>query len=191
MKECPKCFSTEIDHKRNFRFFEEFVCESCGYWTYGMLKECCIEPYRSIKLKQLENGQRFIYYQCENCGGKIIHPPLSFKKFEHRVSGLWDSVAEQNRYENFKKENIFLKIEKLFYNTYFSRGAKYREYLKSDKWQEIRKLVLERDDYKCRKCNIKPATAVHHLTYNNVGNEKLSELISICDECHEEIHRYD
>jgi 5-methylcytosine-specific restriction endonuclease McrA len=64
---------------------------------------------------------------------------------------------------------------------------KYKAYLKSDKWKAKRKEVLERDDYTCQECGFR-AWQVHHLTYKNIFNEPLEDLISICGDCHRDIH---
>jgi hypothetical protein len=62
----------------------------------------------------------------------------------------------------------------------------HREYLKSATWQDIRKQVLERDNYTC-KCGQK-GYDVHHKTYKNWGNENLNDLITLCRSCHEQQH---
>ena len=61
----------------------------------------------------------------------------------------------------------------------------YRKYIKSKAWRNLRKVVLERDKYACQKCLAtgKPLH-VHHLNYNRVGREKLTDLISVCEDCH-------
>ncbi|ARV16876.1 hypothetical protein BTO07_09540 [Polaribacter sp. SA4-12] len=72
-----------------------------------------------------------------------------------------------------------------FYN---SRKGKYNEYLLSEKWKTKRNEVLKRDNSLCRVCKEKKAEDVHHLTYENLFNEKLEDLISVCRKCHLEIH---
>ena len=62
----------------------------------------------------------------------------------------------------------------------------YKEYLQSYLWYERRDLML-RLFPKCSKCN-KKATEVHHLTYDNVGNEGKRDLLCLCRKCHKQIH---
>jgi 5-methylcytosine-specific restriction endonuclease McrA len=64
----------------------------------------------------------------------------------------------------------------------------YNKYLQSDDWKAKRGKVLERCDGLCEGCREAPATQVHHLTYNHVGDELLYELVGICDACHERVH---
>ena len=60
----------------------------------------------------------------------------------------------------------------------------YHEYLLSWKWRRKRDKVLERDKHRCQYCG-NTASDVCHLTYENVFAEPLSDLISVCRECHE------
>jgi hypothetical protein len=65
----------------------------------------------------------------------------------------------------------------------------YQEYLKSDYWKEIREKVYKRDNYKCKLCGSKENICVHHSTYDNLGNEILDDLITICKHCHNAFHK--
>ena len=47
--------------------------------------------------------------------------------------------------------------------------------------------MLNRDDSRCTLCN-NPATEIHHKTYERVGKEPLSDLTSLCRECHTRHH---
>jgi 5-methylcytosine-specific restriction endonuclease McrA len=69
-----------------------------------------------------------------------------------------------------------------------ARAQAYAEYLQSDVWREKRHQALERDEWTCQGCLERPATQVHHLTYDHVGAELLFELVSVCDDCHERAH---
>ena len=65
----------------------------------------------------------------------------------------------------------------------------YIEYLKSFEWREKRKLFMEMCNWTCSKCGAK-AVYLHHLNYNNIGNEELDvDVIPLCRDCHNEIHK--
>ena len=66
----------------------------------------------------------------------------------------------------------------------------YYAYLKSDKWKEKRKQVLEIARGKCEKCG-KLASEVHHETYKRLGHEWLIDLTALCRGCHSKIHGKD
>lgn len=68
-------------------------------------------------------------------------------------------------------------------------SVEYREkYLQSSYWKEKRKKVLERDRNLCI-CGER-ATYVHHKTYDNLGQEPLSDLVALCKNCHDGYHGY-
>ena len=70
------------------------------------------------------------------------------------------------------------------------RKEYYRQYLKSDAWKRKRYVVLKRDNWTCQYCGGK-ATEVHHKKYarRNIGKEPIKWLVSICRNCHQEIHK--
>ena len=63
----------------------------------------------------------------------------------------------------------------------------YKEYLDSPAWEMKRDKVRERDGDQC-VCGAQ-ATEVHHKTYNNIGKEPLSDLVALCQECHQREHK--
>ncbi len=67
-------------------------------------------------------------------------------------------------------------------------SKEYQAYLYSDKWKAKRRKVLNRAKYKCKRCKKRRATQVHHLTYERIFKERLSDLQAVCGSCHIEIH---
>ena len=67
-------------------------------------------------------------------------------------------------------------------------NALYLDYLASEKWKKLRDKVVDRDGNKCTKCSNTTNLHVHHLTYDRVGNEELTDLITLCKACHENEH---
>lgn len=63
----------------------------------------------------------------------------------------------------------------------------YLEYLQSPAWMEKTRQVYERDSYTCVVCK-QVAEHVHHLTYEHLFNEPLTDLISVCSHCHKILH---
>lgn len=64
---------------------------------------------------------------------------------------------------------------------------RYDKYLRTRKWKEKRKEVLELYGRICMICG-KKASQVHHLNYENVGKEDVGDLIPLCKRCHKLIH---
>lgn len=64
-----------------------------------------------------------------------------------------------------------------------------QQYLKSPEWKALKSKVLNRDNYTCQSCNSNGIPLeVHHITYQTFGNENLSDLVSLCRNCHQSIH---
>ncbi len=67
--------------------------------------------------------------------------------------------------------------------------SKYKQFLESSYWKEVRELVLKRDQC-CQYCGVMGNLQVHHLTYTHLGKEKehLEDLVTLCSGCHLETH---
>lgn len=69
---------------------------------------------------------------------------------------------------------------------------KYKEYLLSNEWMEVKIDLLQSRGCKCEKCNKqKPPNKlhVHHKTYERIFNELPSDLIILCARCHMKQHK--
>lgn len=61
-------------------------------------------------------------------------------------------------------------------------------YLQSPEWKTTRRHKLEQAGYRCELCYSEMRIQVHHKTYDRARNERLSDLIVLCDECHARHH---
>lgn len=64
----------------------------------------------------------------------------------------------------------------------------YTQYLKSDHWIDLRGAKMLEANGMCKKCKCKSSLQVHHLTYERKGYERLSDLMVLCERCHEKAH---
>lgn len=64
----------------------------------------------------------------------------------------------------------------------------YNRYLQSKEWQELRKRKLKSVGNICEICEFPYELRVHHLTYERIGREKLSDLQVLCERCHTDNH---
>ena len=69
-----------------------------------------------------------------------------------------------------------------------ARTMPYGDYLLTEHWQEVRRQALKRSEYRCALCNDAVPLHVHHRTYENLGDEKETDLIALCAKCHETFH---
>jgi 5-methylcytosine-specific restriction endonuclease McrA len=90
---------------------------------------------------------------------------------------------------------VFLAIIIFIFNRWMfdiqrkQRKDYYRKYLQSDDWKRKRYIVLKRDNWSCVYCGAR-ATQVHHKRYakKNIGKEPIEWLVSVCNNCHYDIH---
>lgn len=66
--------------------------------------------------------------------------------------------------------------------------VKKRQYMQSQKWRLLSNYIKVRDKHQCQLCNSKQQLEVHHQTYENLFNEKEEDLITLCRNCHQQIH---
>lgn len=140
-----------------------------------------------------------LFNQCTQCGKKRSNTSLK----HNTINNFKDKVARGeikkfdvnlfNKYDPYTKYRSFFTIKSLkntkIYNdeqqnNKIEREKKYADYLQSDKWKAIRLKVLKRDNNLCQGCLEATATDVHHITYANLGDELMFELLSLCRDCH-------
>lgn len=64
----------------------------------------------------------------------------------------------------------------------------YRDYLWSPEWRRKRAARLRVDCYRCTECGSRDNLNVHHLTYDNRGDERMGDLVTLCGACHSKLH---
>jgi 5-methylcytosine-specific restriction endonuclease McrA len=72
-----------------------------------------------------------------------------------------------------------------------SDQADYYRYIRSDAWREKRALFFKSKLPKlCASCGAiwRPGFHLHHRTYKRLGNERLCDLILLCEPCHDALH---
>lgn len=75
------------------------------------------------------------------------------------------------------------------------RRQRYLGYLESSKWTAKRHEKLVSVNYTCEECGYNRETCfpeipldVHHLTYDNLGDEPMQDLQVLCRQCHMRKH---
>ena len=69
------------------------------------------------------------------------------------------------------------------------RQLPYEKYLETPHWRFLRRKMLKRAEHKCQRCRAGMVVLhVHHKTYERRGEERLSDLIVLCEKCHSQEH---
>ena len=94
---------------------------------------------------------------------------------------------------NFILIHIFRTLLGMFGTIFSSRWTEgitpkaYKKYIASPAWRRKRDQVIARDKGKCVWCGAE-GKQVHHKTYDNIGRESLSDLVLLCNKCHNTAH---
>lgn len=189
MKRCLRCNndSSVIDSEQ--KFHNIYKCLVCNYLTPIRIEDCCKNPFLNITIDDKNQERRRLHRQCLNCGGCVDRTrPLAFKKHSSEIRFEFSHYNYEKWVEECNNERTYLWefVKDLNYDT--SRFAKYNNYLQSEEWKLKRNEALIRDNNLCQVCKINSAEEVHHITYINLLNENLEDLLSVCKICHTEIH---
>lgn len=60
----------------------------------------------------------------------------------------------------------------------------YKRYLASREWALKKRQVRERSGGQCERCIVGKYQDTHHITYERIGSEELSDLLGVCRPCH-------
>lgn len=108
-----------------------------------------------------------------------LNKPKKYKEYKGTNTEFKDRVNKLNK-------------EILLNQRHKNRKIPYKEYLKTDHWQTIRKNALSRAGYKCQLCSNKNLRLnVHHNNYRNLWHETPQDLIVLCEKCHKKFHNKD
>lgn len=64
----------------------------------------------------------------------------------------------------------------------------YTDYLKTYHWKTVKNKFYHRRLYRCYFCGKRRALLLHHISYENLGKEKIVDLVYLCSACHDYIH---
>ena len=119
---------------------------------------------------------------------------LVYVKFQDGSISLDDFKKDSKPKQKYKPKHYLHDIDtpNTYQNQDFSRDT-YVNHLMSEKWKQTKLTRLLIDDFKCKQCN-KPITAetshCHHITYQNLGDEGMKDVVSVCPQCHNDIHEF-
>jgi hypothetical protein len=108
---------------------------------------------------------------------RFLNSGLSMKKFL-----IWEKAGfpELNKWKGVNKKRKPKKKR--------VKPPKYHSYIKSPAWKSKRENALKHHGRCCKVCGTSQNIGVHHLTYKNLGNEKMEDLTVLCWEHHSEHH---
>lgn len=153
---------------------------------------CDHGPNLQARYKVSSNGVKSLGHQCLTCG-EWIRRKKEYFGFDIPTTEFCQSIKDEYREKRNEEAKVVYEIWSEVRSQKRSEEkarwlGNYDAYLESEQWQQKRRKALARDGYLCQGCMERPATEVHHLTYKNVFNEFLFELVSVCSKCHVSFH---
>lgn len=150
-----------------------------------------------VRRRVIASGVVIAGRQCLTCGAwdskgirKASIPDFDARPlYDEKLADAYDASrrAEWNRYLSLRDaERDRVRDER--------RAAWFEahdRYLRSPEWRAKADKVLKRADYVCEACLERPATQVHHVTYDHWREEPLFDLRAVCRRCHEAITETD
>lgn len=132
------------------------------------------------------------------------------------ISSFIEYYRDKNKYFRAREEGSIKKVkdflsvnkhrdlahalEKIKDDIYEDRNIEIRvpreeyvEYIKGEKFKELKMERLQLDEYRCQICFKKvdeKTSHCHHITYLRVLNEKISDLSTLCPCCHKKLHEF-
>jgi len=129
-----------------------------------------------------------------DCGGKnidfLISNLSSEFEFNKPISNLEDGFCVYSFYipNDFEIFPDMFTVDTEVNITTRNRKNVYRTYLNSKEWYDRKVIALKYAEYKCSRCGETENLEVHHLNYETVGNENISDLFVCCKDCHSKFH---
>lgn len=188
---CENCYNEKIIHKGKYDVFIE--CQDCLRGCVDKMDGCCIAPdIIQINMPRIDKKptKRNFCRRCGNVSPMVkMENPDEWKTLPLVTREIADSIS----HERFNKRQAFYKyLQQKRFEHFDQEKAKrkvdYDLYLKTQKWRDKAKRVLNRDKYICQGCLINEASEVHHLTYERIYREPLYDLVSLCHNCHRSVH---
>lgn len=149
----------------------------------------CKHPDFKLTRRVIKNGQRKAL-QCTICGS-MLSVKFSPAHRQTHITQLPDFDLELlKQWGDWRR--FLISIAFYVKNEWYVRWKenwweKYQDYLDSDAWKTRRQHVLARANNRCEQCGAS-AEVVHHLSYDRVGNEPLTDLMALCSLCHHQAH---
>jgi HNH endonuclease len=139
------------------------------------------EIFEKEGYKVLSNDYKGVFEKLNVVCDKGHNLWLSLDKFKNKKVRCAICYRENNRGENHPNWNSELTDEERLIN---------RDTTENREW---RKLVFEKDDFTCQRCNKKGGKInAHHIENYSTAIEKRFEIsngITFCEECHVEFHK--
>jgi hypothetical protein len=177
----------------------------CFLWELEGIPTATIEAmtgYSGRELKEMHAADPISLFECLDCNAPIVpndRPHFMRLNRELRLickSRLGDEVVDELlcdgcagvRRELLKEERRLRRISWQARLDEIKRMP-HANYLQTREWKARKYQTLSRAEYRCQVCGCRDARLdVHHNTYERYGDEKICDLVVLCERCHGLFH---
>lgn len=162
--------------------FSEWQADACEHERTGIIR-------------WVNGGAQTCYnWFCAHCGTKLSSNIPHAAALDHgvvdREDANLDSMASRhNTYHGERSERLKALTSAAAERAQPNNREGYADYLRTERWRDLRLRILRRAAGLCEGCLEAPAEQVHHLSYAHRGAEFAFELIALCEPCHERWHK--
>lgn len=151
------------------------------------------------KIQKLIPRPKKIFTRCGLCENKIEFSATSKTKRDNFIAGGKNKTGYSSNDTDYLCKNcveMLQEEEQEQVRRYREKISKkntlktmpYKEYLQTKHWKMFARLAKKKAGWICNACSSGDNLNVHHLTYERRGNEKFSDVVVLCKECHEKVH---
>lgn len=191
-----KLFDEIVEELRNTPVSKIQYVASKIYWLESRMALIVKNAYRIAAKQEFTPDYETLNTSCINCDESFMR---SFRSWSEAKGKQWwkcnnCKIEEQNKskeYEEIRRlqrEEFHKENQERLNGIGFLKTLPYQEYLQTDHWKNTRKAAMQRAGFKCQLCNSTDKLQTHHRTYERKGCEIPSDLIVLCNKCHEKFH---
>ena len=166
--------------------------------VYPTFDECPHES--SVMTQKIDRlGRDHYRLRCLECGRMVkpIKKVDALKTLDGSRAPNDEHICAQVRHD---PDNAYFRMRSYLHVEYVRLYREYvrarfddwwhyhRRYMESAQWKKLRAAVLERDNNQCQACGSTETLQCHHNTYERLGAENMSDLVTLCTMCHTNHH---
>lgn len=153
-------------------------------------------------VSQMAEAQPLMLFPCLDCGAPLhVRNRLHLIKLHHNLESFCGGSYEDQQLtdllcktcndqrEEYEREQC--SLDQLRQQALIAEYRKrpYAERRRTREWVVLKRQVHRRDQYRCRLCGRDDLQLhVHHSNYGNYAEERLEDLITLCQICHQHFH---
>lgn len=116
---------------------------------------------------------------------KEVLPDEYGNKYYCAETGKWNPAKEACEQSKRKTRKSIIEENRIARNNKRADKIKFQK-----EFDYLKPKIIKRDGYRCVKCKSQINLHVHHVVYrSNGGTNDFENLITVCAECHAEIHK--